>query len=204
MWYLLDLSIILIIVLITFISYKKGIIKVAFKVVSFVLAIIIALVLYKPISNYIINNTTFYQTIEDSVEKRLSSEEITKEETNNILENYYIKAKTSTVNVLSEKIATGIISISVGLIVFLVSRLILGIFKLSGDLIAKIPGIKQVNQFAGFVYGIIKSFIIIYGILAIISLLAPIFDLSKVITLINSSIIANIMYNHNLIFMIFI
>jgi len=204
MWYLLDLAIIAIIGLITFISYKKGLIKVAFKIASFALAIIIALILYRPISNFIINNTNFADTVEEAVETRLSSSETTKEEKNNILSNYFIKAKTSTISVVSEKISESIIKISVGLIVFLVSRIILGIFKFSGDLLAKLPIIKQANQIGGFIYGIIKSFIIIYGILAIISLIAPIIDIDSFIKLINSSIIANIMYNHNLIFMLLI
>ena len=56
--YLIDIIILFIIALTTFIGYKKGLIKVAFKLVSFVLAIIISVVLYKPISSFIINKTT--------------------------------------------------------------------------------------------------------------------------------------------------
>ena len=53
--YLIDLILIAIIALFTFIGYKRGLIKVAFGLVSFILAIAISVVLYKPVSNFIIN-----------------------------------------------------------------------------------------------------------------------------------------------------
>ena len=55
MTYLLDLIIIAFIALFTFIGYKKGLIKVAFGLVSFILALVISVILYKPVSNFIIN-----------------------------------------------------------------------------------------------------------------------------------------------------
>ena len=52
---LIDLGILLIILLTTFLGYKRGFIKVAFKLLSFILALVIALLLYKPISDFILN-----------------------------------------------------------------------------------------------------------------------------------------------------
>lgn len=203
MGYLLDLIIIIIIALITFLGYKKGLIKVAFKLVSFILAIFISIVLYRPISNYVINNTPLYNKIEETIEQRLSSSDISKEETENFLSNYYSVGKETAINIISENVAVTIVNISVIFIVFILSRLVLGLFKFSGDLIAKLPLIKQINHLGGFIYGILKAFIIVYAFFAIISLLAPLVDLNSFIELINSSIISNIIYNNNLIFMIF-
>ena len=59
--YLIDLIAIAIIALFTFIGYKKGLIKVAFGLVSFILAIVISVLLYKPVSNFIINYTPLRQ-----------------------------------------------------------------------------------------------------------------------------------------------
>ena len=53
--YLIDLIILAIIALSTFIGYKKGLIKVAFGLVSFILAILLSVTLYKPVSNFVIN-----------------------------------------------------------------------------------------------------------------------------------------------------
>ena len=59
---ILDLIVILVIALFTFIGYKQGLIKVAIKIASFFIAIIIALVLFKPVSTLVINNTTIDDT----------------------------------------------------------------------------------------------------------------------------------------------
>ena len=72
----IDLIVIGIILLSTFLGYKKGLIGVAFKIASFLIAIIITLILFKPISNYIMNNTTFAKTIEETIVETLSTQEI--------------------------------------------------------------------------------------------------------------------------------
>ena len=50
-----DIAVIAIIALCTFIGYKQGLVKSAIKILSFFIAIIVAVVLYRPISNLIIN-----------------------------------------------------------------------------------------------------------------------------------------------------
>ena len=62
--FIIDLCILIIIALSTFIGFKKGFIKVAFRLISFILALIIALVLYKPVSNFIKNYTPIPNKIE--------------------------------------------------------------------------------------------------------------------------------------------
>ena len=52
-----DVAIIIILALFTFLGYKKGLAKVLIKLLSFVISIIIALVLYKPVANVIIDRT---------------------------------------------------------------------------------------------------------------------------------------------------
>ena len=54
---IIDLIIVAIILLFTFLGYKRGLIKVAIKLCTFFIAIIIAFILYKPIANVVIKNT---------------------------------------------------------------------------------------------------------------------------------------------------
>ena len=201
--YLIDLILIAIIALFTFIGYKKGLIKVAFGLVSFVLAIVISVILYKPVSNFIINYTSIDDNIETAIAARLNSPDMTKEETENIVSNYYNNVKNASTAVIADGISKTIVNIGCMLIVFVVSKIILLFFKFAGDLIAKLPLIKQVNSIGGFLYGILKGFIIVYLLLALIAILSPIIDLNKIITIINNSIITNIMYNNNIIFIFF-
>ena len=203
MTYVLDLIIIAIIALFAFIGYKKGLIKVAFGLISFILALIISVILYKPVSNFIINYTSIDNSIESIVEERLSSPDTTDEETQNIVSNYYNNIKTASSSVLAKGISKTIINIGCMIIVFIVTKLILLFFKFSGDLIAKLPLIKQINHAGGFLYGLLKGFIIIYLLLALIALISPIINIDNILVTINKSIIANIMYNNNIIFILF-
>ena len=200
MWIALDVSILLIISLFTFIGYKLGLIKVAFGMLSFIIAILISLILYRPISNLITNHTPIPERIETQIESRLSSGD--KEDTN-FINNYYNNIKNSSAKVIASNVTSTIINIGSALIVFLIARIILLFLKVSTDLIAKLPLIKQCNQVGGFIYGVLAGFVVIYLFFTIISILSPIFDFSKLLDLINSSIIGNIMYNNNIIFMIF-
>lgn len=196
---LFDLGILLIIFISTIIGYKVGFIKVAFRLLSFILALVIALVLYKPISNLIIDHTSIPHKIETQISSRLSSED--KSSTDNIVSNYYNNVKNYSTNVMAHNISITIVNISSVLLVFIITRFLLFFLKFSTDLIAKLPLIKQFNHIGGFIYGIIAGFFIVYFIFTVITLLAPLIDLSKFLNLINSSIIGNIMYNNNIIFM---
>ena len=196
---LFDLGILLLIFISTIIGYKVGFIKVAFRLLSFILALVIALVLYKPISNLIIDHTSIPHKIETQISSRLSSED--KSSTDNIVSNYYNNVKNYSTNVMAHNISITIVNISSVLLVFIITRFLLFFLKFSTDLIAKLPLIKQFNHIGGFIYGIIAGFFIVYFIFTVITLLAPLIDLSKILNLINSSIIGNIMYNNNIIFM---
>lgn len=201
--YLIDLILIAIIALFTFIGYKRGLIKVAFGLVSFILAIVISVILYKPVSNFIINYTPLDDTIESTIEERLDSTDITNEETNNIVSNYYSNIKNTATVAVADSISKTIINVGCMIIVFIISKIILLFFKFTGDLIAKLPLIKQFNSAGGFIYGLFKGFIIIYLLLAVLAIISPVIDINNIIKIINSSIITNIMYNNNIIFILF-
>lgn len=201
--YIIDLILIAIIALFTFIGYKKGLIKVAFGLVSFILAIAISVIIYKPVSNFIINYTSIDDSIEALITERLDSSETTQEETENIVSNYYNNIKNASTSVIANGMSKTIINVSCMLIVFIVTKIILFFFRFAGDLIAKLPLIKQFNSAGGFIYGLLKGFIIIYGLLALITIISPIININEIVTIINKSIITNIMYNNNIIFILF-
>lgn len=214
----IDLIVIGIILLSTFLGYKKGLIGVAFKIASFLIAIIITLILFKPISNYIMNNTAFAKTIEETIVEKLSTQEIengqiNQENTNlpEVVVNYINVGLQDTVNEAKENIVkivarnlTGtIIDILVIISLFIITRLLLLFAKAIFKLISEIPIIKQFNEIGGILYGILRGILLIYVILAIISFILPIIDKTSVLNIINNSILTKILYNNNLILMIF-
>ena len=66
---IIDIVIIAVILLCLYGGYRKGLIGLAFSIVSFVAALIIAFILFSPISTFVINNTEFDDNIKTSNSK---------------------------------------------------------------------------------------------------------------------------------------
>lgn len=215
---IIDLILIGIILLSTFLGYKKGLIGVAFKIVSFIIALIVTLVLFKPISNYIITNTQLANTIENAIIEKLSTAKIEEgqiEEESTDLPNVVVdyinggiqdtvnQAKDSVVKVVAHNLTETAISIIVMIGIFIITRLILLFAKAILEAVSELPIVKQFNEVGGIIYGIIRAILLIYVILAIISLILPMLDKTIILSAINDSILTKILYNNNLILMIF-
>lgn len=216
---IIDLIVLAIIALSIFLGYKKGLIGVAFKILSFIIAIVITLILYRPISNWIINNTEFAKNIENTIVQKLSTTEIedgeVKEENTdlpNVLVNYLNKEIANTVEdtkdavvlAVAKELAQNVINLIVIIAIYVLTRIILLFAKAILEAVAEIPIIKQFNEIGGIIYGILRGIILIYIILAIISIILPIIDKTTVLGVINNSILTKILYNNNLILMLFL
>ena len=71
---ILDVIIVAIVVLNIFICYKKGLVKLAVGLIAVLAAIILALILYKPVSNIIIKNTDIDEKIENAIINNFSAD----------------------------------------------------------------------------------------------------------------------------------
>ena len=197
---ILDLIVILVIALFTFIGYKQGLIKVAIKIASFFIAIIIALVLFKPFSTLVINNTTIDDKIENAIIEKITPEGMKPEdkvETQN-LPSGIIKNTNDSIKNIAETLTTKLIEICTILILYIVARIVLKFIAALATLIEKIPILKQFNKIGGTVYGLVKGVLIVYVILAIIYLASPLLkeNTSKKI---EEARLTKMMYNNNII-----
>lgn len=214
----IDLAVIGIILLTTFIGYKRGLIGVAFKILSFIIALVITLILFKPVSSFIMNKTELGTTINTAITEKLESQniesgEIKKEETDlpNVVVDYVNKQITNTVNeaknslveTLAKDLTETIINIIVIVVIFIISKILLLFAKTILEAVAELPILKQFNEIGGIIYGLLKGILIIYVILTIISLILPMMDKNSILQAINSTILTKILYNNNLILMIF-
>lgn len=67
MSFIVDLIILAILVLCIALGYHKGLTGSLLKIISFVLALVIAFVLFKPVSNFIIDNTNWDENLEQGI-----------------------------------------------------------------------------------------------------------------------------------------
>ncbi len=214
----IDLIVISILLLSTFLGYKKGLIEVTFKILSFIIAIIITLILYRPISNLIINNTEFAKAIENTITEKLSSAEIEegqikeeKTELPNVIVSHINKeisnavdnTKDAVVSTVAKELSKSLINLIVIIALYTVTRLLLLFAKVILEAVSELPIIKQFDEAGGIIYGILRGIILIYVILTIISLILPIMDKDTVLGIINDTILTKMLYNNNIILMFF-
>ena len=201
MAFIVDLIIIAIILLFTFLGYKRGLIKVAIKLCTFIIAIIIAFTLYKPISNLVIENTGIDESIESAITDRILPEGASVDdevELSNDLPSVILENSENTVRGIATSFSNTIIETGCFLIIFIAVKIILKFVTVLADLIAKLPILKQFNALGGTIYGVLEGLFIVFVGFAIVSLIAPLLDVS-ILEAINSSTLGSIFYNNNII-----
>lgn len=206
---ILDIILIAIIALSTFLAYKKGLVKVAVKLCAFLIAVIITLLLYKPVSNIIIDNTQLDEKIENLIIENGTKEIKENDENSNnknfisYMQKYIDDTVTNTQNDVIENIAEivsiKVINILVIIGLFLVTRIALILLTLISDIITNLPIIKQFNKLGGIIYGLIRGLILVYVILAIVFFIVSMTANNSVVELINSSILTRFMYANNIL-----
>ena len=203
---LIDILVCLFIFITIYINSKKGLIEVAYKIVAFFIAIIISLILFRPISALLINNTNIDEYVNNYVVSTIdrdSNEEKTDNKEKNsipkIFDNAINSAKQETTQLVSNSITNTVINVISFIAVFIITRIILIFLHIFSEAIGNLPLIKQFNHLGGLLYGILKAFIIIFILLALISVL-PLTSLQEIIS---STIITRILYNINPILLLF-
>lgn len=79
-----DVVVVGIMALCIFFGYARGLIGVAVKILGFIAALLIALIFYTPVSNYIINNTEIVSEIQKTIEDKIYIKDNESEEVSSI------------------------------------------------------------------------------------------------------------------------
>lgn len=220
--FIVDIIILCILGLSIFLGYKKGLTKSFLKIFSFLISLIVATILFRPVSNLIIVNTQIDENIQSAIvssfignenEEKIENEPKKDKENGlpSIFSKYIEDAIMEKVNETKEvivqeasmEIAITIINIAVGILLFIIVRIILIFVKGLAELVTKIPGIKQCDELGGGIFGLLRAGIVIYIIFTIISLIGPLIENTQFISIVNESIIGSYLYNNNILFNMF-
>lgn len=214
---IVDLIIVGIIALCAILGYFRGLTKSLLKIVSFVLAIVIAFVLFKPISLLIINHTQIDDNIQKAIEEKMvgfvdqtsgNVEEAMRENSSmpEVMTKYIQEAvaenkgnSEEAAKQAAKSVADIIINAGTWILVFILARVILIFAKSILELIVKLPVIKQMDKIGGVFYGILEGLVIIYVAFAILSFVSPMFDSAEVLLAVNKAAIGGQIYNNNII-----
>ena len=195
-----DLIIILLIILSTFLAYRKGLINLAIQLLAVIIAIVVTLIIYKPVSNLIINVTGIDETIQNAILEKANdiiSED--GEESNVIVETVQNDMLPETVRNISINIIQG----AVILILYIIIRVILRFVTAIANLVAKLPIINQFNKLGGIIYGILRGVLIVYIALLIINLSGEIAPENSVYTSVQQSLLGKTMNENNILNVLF-
>ena len=203
---IVDLIIIAVVLLFIFLGYKKGLTGSLIKLLSFIIAIVVAFVLYKPVANAVIENTVIDDNIRTTLKATLGVEDKTENTEENvpstIMDNINKEIENATdevkANVIDQTTIT-IVNIGSGIVIFLAVRVILVLISLFAKILTDLPVIKQVDKLGGLAYGTIEGIVIVYAVLAVISLTSVIWANNAVVTAIAKSSLGEMLYNNNII-----
>lgn len=205
----LDIVLLAIFILSVFIGYKKGLIGVVFNLCAFLVSIVLTWILFTPVSNIIIKNTTVDDNIKNVIiEKGVividdNDKESEDNQINKYIQEYVSKPIKNTANNAIEETATiisqKVIAIGVAIGLFIVIRIALIFLKFIAEGISNLPIIKQCNKAGGILYGVLRGIFIVYIVLAILFFIMSINNAGVIAETINSSIISKYLYTHNII-----
>ena len=185
----LDLIIVLLLVINIIIGYKKGLVEVVFNICAFIIALVVALILYKPVSNIVIKNTNIYGKIRETIVNNNNEEE------QSIVKDVQNKTKEQLADVISIKA----VNIIVAIVLFIIARIVVILLKTVLEGIAELPIIKQFNQIGGIGYGILKGFLLIYILVTLLFFVNAIVGNNKVSAVVEESFITKVLYENNII-----
>lgn len=155
---IIDIILIAIIVLSAFLGYKKGLVKLGAKLFAGIIAIIITIVMYKPVSGMIINNTTIDEKIENAIIQNTTNFINENDKTQNGITEHVEK------NILpeqAENLSKNVVYVITALVLFIAVKIILSIIISLMDFVANLPILKQFNEIGGIIYGIVRGTLIV-------------------------------------------
>ena len=167
MGFVVDLILIAIIAISTFLGYKKGLVKLGAKLFAGIIAIVVTLIIFKPVSNIIINNTGIDEKIQNVILEKASN---VIENNSKISDNNYIQEATDNATnqvkqeILPEQaknISANIIYAIAAIAIFVLVKIGLSIIISLADVVASLPILKEFNKIGGILYGFIRGALIV-------------------------------------------
>ena len=206
MGFIIDIVIAAILILSVFIGYKQGLVKVIFNVCALLVAIIATFILYRPVSNFVIEKTEIDDKIRNTIIEKYGNTEIQSEENNEgilklitqKLQEATIETTEKAVEVVAEEVSIRAVQIITGIGLFVVIRIALIILKFLSEGLAELPLVKELNGVGGIVYGLLRALVIIYLLLYLLFFVSSMNNNGKIQEAINESYITKYIYNNRI------
>ena len=189
---IIDIILLAILSLSAFLGYKKGLVKLATKLIAGIIAIILTLIIYKPVANLVIEHTSIENKIEEAIIEN-TNEFINKDNNNNSMINHVEK---EIMPGEAKKIAQGAVYVVTALILFLAVKIILSIVISFMDSVANLPILKQFNEAGGVIYGVLRGIIIVGICILLMGVITKVNPENKINEVIEDTYITKVIYKN--------
>ena len=194
----IDGVIILFILLSVFLGYRKGLVSLGIHLVAFIVALVIAFILYRPIGNLIMNTTEIDESLQGTIETKL--EEIVGSEDGNITTTSLIgNIQNGAISETSKSLSMNIIYGVTIIVLFIILRIALVFISAIANWVAELPILKQANKAGGIIYGLLRGVLITYVVLLVISLVITLNPQGSLNEYINQTYLAKAMMEYNIL-----
>lgn len=190
---IIDIVLIAIVILSAFLGYKKGLVKLGAKLFAGIIAIIITIVMYKPVSGMIIKNTTIDEKIENAIVQNATNIINENDKMQNGITEHVEK------NILpeqAESLSKNVVYVITALVLFVVVKIILSIVISLMDFVANLPILKQFNEIGGIIYGIIRGVLIVCVCILLMGVYTKIKPESTINNNIQNSLLTKLIYDN--------
>lgn len=190
---IIDIVLLVIVILSAFLGYKKGLVKLGTRLIAGIIAIILTLIIYKPIANLVIENTSIDNKIEEAIIENTNSYLNNDDNKDNVVINH---VGNEMLPGEARKIAEGAVYVITALILFLAVKIILSIVISLMDFVANLPILKQFNEIGGAVYGVLRGIIIVVIFILLMGVITKVNPENKLNEAIEDTYITKIVYKN--------
>lgn len=204
-----DILILAILIIATFLGYKKGFLRTLTGVISIIISFVIA-VSFSPQIEDFIKNTPVYEAIYENIEETIGteSEETTVSEKKtaklnmprDMIESIHKNAedkKSEIKNSMTEKIGEISVKILSIVFIFLIVRILLFVILGGFGLVKKLPFIGWFDRLLGAFFGFLRGFLVVYLLLVVVTVCASFNAQNGIVKTVKQSEFAKVMYNNN-------
>lgn len=188
---IIDIVIITIIILSAFLGYKKGLVKLGTRLFAGIIAIILTIILYRPLGGLIINNTSIDEKIENTITENTTSFINENTQGIDIITN---QIKNEILPEEAKNISQNVIYTITSILLFIIIKITLSIIIALLDFVADLPILKQFNEVGGIIYGLIRGIIIVCIFIFIIGAYLKINPQSTLNNSIDDTYLTNFIY----------
>lgn len=200
---ILDILCVLLIWVLGAIGYRKGLVKGLFGILSFGVAGIVTAIIYKPVSEYIMN-IPFIKDSTVVLGERISellNSPVEEGMSNLPIWLYDVAQKTSEAanTAISNAVVNLIVNVFCIVVIYLLVKLAFKLFEGVLEIIMKLPILNFVNRAGGMICGIVTAVLILWIILACVVLFAGTDIFEPVNLAIQETSVLKYFYNNNLL-----